>query len=56
MKNWNIIRAEKEFNKAFADEVFMPMVKLAVTLMFVAVIVDYGFQLIEAINVITNAG
>jgi hypothetical protein len=41
------------FNQAFRDEVFMPMVKFAVTLMFIAVIVDYGFQLIEAIDILT---
>ena len=43
-----------EFNKHFNDDVFMPMVKFAVTLMFIAVIVDYGFQLIEAIDVLTS--
>jgi len=43
-----------EFNKAFADEVMMPMVKFAVTIMFVAVILDYGFQLIEAIDTLTS--
>ena len=42
-----------EFNKAFADKVMMPMVKFAVTLMFIAVIVDYGFQLIDAIDWLT---
>jgi hypothetical protein len=41
-----------EFNKQFADEVFMPMVKFAVTIMFVAVVLDYGFQLIDAIDVL----
>jgi hypothetical protein len=41
-----------EFNKQFADEVFMPMVKFAVTIMFVAIILDYGFQLIDAIDVL----
>jgi hypothetical protein len=43
----------EEFNKAFADEVMMPMVKFAVTILFVAVILDYGFQLIEAIDILT---
>ncbi len=43
-----------EFNKAFRDEVFMPMVKFAVTLMFIAVVLDYSFQLIEAIDILTN--
>ena len=42
-----------EFNKAFRDEVFMPMVTFAVTTLFVAVILDYGFQLIEAIDILT---
>jgi hypothetical protein len=41
-----------EFNKAFRDEVFMPMVTFAVTLMFIAVVLDYSFQLIEAIDII----
>jgi len=41
-----------EFNKAFRDEVFMPMIKFAVTLMFLAVVLDYGFQMIEAIEII----
>ena len=43
----------EEFNQAFADEVMMPMVKFAVTILFVAVILDYGFQLIEAIDILT---
>jgi hypothetical protein len=43
-----------DLNKAFADEVFMPMVKFAVTIMFVAIILDYGFQLIEAIEILTQ--
>jgi hypothetical protein len=42
-----------EFNKAFRDEVFMPMVTFAVTILFVAVILDYGFQLINAIDILT---
>ena len=42
-----------EFNKQFRDEVFMPMVKFAVTIMFVAIILDYGFQMIEAIDWLT---
>ena len=41
-----------EFNKQFNDEVFMPMVKTAVTIIFVAVVLDYSFQLTEAIDVI----
>ena len=49
-------RVEKfndEFNKQMNDEVFMPMIKFAVTILFVAVVLDYGFQLIEAIDIIT---
>ena len=42
-----------EANKAFRDEVFMPMVKFAVTLMFIAIILDYGFQMIDAIDWLT---
>ena len=44
----------EEFNKAFADEVFMPMVKTAVTIIFVAVVLDFGFQMIEAIDILTT--
>ena len=43
-----------DFNKVFNDEVFMPMIKLTVTIMFVAVILDFGFQMIEAIDVLTR--
>ena len=42
-----------EANKMFRDEVFMPMVKFAVTIMFVAILLDYGFQMIEAIDWLT---
>jgi len=42
-----------EFNKQMLDEVFMPMIKFAVTILFVAVVLDYGFQLIEAIDILT---
>ena len=42
-----------EFNKEFRDEVFMPMVKFAVTIMFVSIILDYGFKMIEAIDWLT---
>jgi len=41
------------FNQAFRDEVFMPMIKFVVTILFVAVILDFGFQLIEAIDILT---
>jgi hypothetical protein len=53
MKKNKIQKLNDEFNEMFADEVFMPMVKFAVTLMFIAVIVDYGFQLIDAIDILT---
>jgi len=43
-----------DFNKAFADEVMMPMVKFAATIIFLAVILDFGFQMIEAIDVLTR--
>ena len=43
-----------EANKLFRDEVFMPMVLTAGTLMFVAIILDYGFQMIEAIDILTQ--
>jgi hypothetical protein len=43
-----------DFNKVFNDEVFMPMVKFAVTLMFITVVLDYGFQMIEAIDILTQ--
>jgi len=42
-----------EFNKHFNDEVFMPMIKFATTLIFITVIVDFGSQLIEAIDILT---
>ena len=41
-----------EANKLFRDEVMMPMVKFAVTIMFVAIVLDYGFQMIEAIDIL----
>ena len=39
-----------EFNKTFRDEVFMPMVTFAGTLLVFTVLLDYTFQLIEAID------
>jgi hypothetical protein len=54
MKKKNKVqKLNDEFNKMFLDEVFMPMVTFAVTIMFVAIILDYGFQLIEAIDILT---
>ena len=43
-----------EFNKMFNDEVFMPMIKFAVTLLFIVVVLDFGFQLIEAVDVLVT--
>ncbi len=40
-------------NKAFRDEVFMPMVTFAVVLLAFTVLLDYSFQLIEAIDWLT---
>ena len=48
LQEWN-----DEANKLFLDEVFMPMTKFAVTIIFVAVILDYGFQMIDAIDWLT---
>jgi hypothetical protein len=42
----------EEFNKAFRDEVFMPMVTFAGTLLVFCVLLDYSFQLVEAIDII----
>ena len=42
-----------EANKLFAEQVFMPMVTFAGTLMVFAVMLDYTFQLIEAIDWLT---
>jgi|TARA_R110000744_G_scaffold109564_1_gene206992 hypothetical protein len=42
-----------EANQLFCDEVMMPMMKYAATVMFIAIIVDYGFQLIDAIDTLT---
>ena len=41
-----------EFNKEFNDEVFMPMVKFAVGILLFTVLIDYSFQLIEAIDIL----
>ena len=42
-----------EANKLFAEQVFMPMVTFAGTLMVFVVMLDYTFQLIEAIDWLT---
>ena len=42
-----------EFNKAFRDEVMMPMVTFAVGLMVFTIMLDYTFQLVEAIDWLT---
>jgi hypothetical protein len=47
-----ILNLNNEANKLFRDKVMMPMVKFAVTLMFIAIVLDYGFQLIEAIDIL----
>ena len=39
-----------EANKLFRDEVMMPMVTFAGTLLVFTVLLDYSFQLIEAID------
>jgi len=52
MKQNKIQKFNDEFNKQMLDEVFMPMVKFAVTIMFVAIVLDYGFQMIEAIDIL----
>ena len=53
MKKNILQKLNDEANKLFLDEVFMPMVKFAVTIMFFAVVLDYGFQLIDAIDWLT---
>jgi hypothetical protein len=55
MKENKIQQVNNEANKLFCDEVFMPMVKFAVTIMFLAIVLDYGFQLIEAVDVLVAA-
>jgi len=41
-----------EANKLFRDKVFMPMVTFAGTLLVFCVLLDYGFQLIDAIDIL----
>ncbi len=53
MKKNSLQKWNDEANKLFLDEVFMPMTKFAVTMMFIAVVLDYTFQLIEAIDWLT---
>jgi hypothetical protein len=53
MKKNKIQKLNDEFNKAFRDEVFMPMVTFAVVLLAFTVLLDYSFQLIEAIDWLT---
>ena len=43
-----------EANKLFRDEVMMPMITFAGTLIFLAIVLDFGFQLIEAIDVLAR--
>ena len=54
MKKNSLQKWNDEANQLFLDEVFMPMTKFAVTIIFVAVILDYGFQMIDAIDTLTN--
>jgi len=54
MKKNSIQKFNDEFNKQMRDEVFMPMTKFAVAIMFIAVVLDYGFQLIDAIDIIAR--
>ena len=41
-----------EANRLFRDKVMIPMVTFAVTLMLIAIVLDYSFQLVEAIDII----
>ena len=41
-----------EVNKAFRDEVFMPMVTFAGTLILFTILLDFSFQLVEALDII----
>ena len=52
MKKNKIQKLNDEFNEMFADEVFMPMVTFAGTLLVFTVLLDYSFQLIEAIDIL----
>lgn len=54
MKKNKLQQVNDEFDKAFRDEVFMPMVTFAVTILVFTVLVDYSFQLIEAIDILTH--
>jgi len=47
-----IQKLNDEFNKVFKDEVMMPMVTFAVTLMVFAVLLDFTFQLIDALEIL----
>lgn len=42
-----------EFNRMFNDKLFMPMIKFSGLLIFLAIILDFGFQMIEAIDILT---
>ena len=53
-KNRWVDYIEEEFNNQFNEEVFMPLIKTAITVIFFAVVLDYTFQLTEAIDVLTN--
>ena len=49
LKNFN-----SEANELLQDKTFLPMIKYAGTLMFLAVIIDLGTQLTEAIQILTQ--
>ena len=54
MKTNKIQEINDEFNKLFNDEVFMPMLKFPATLIFLAIVLDFGFQLKDAIDTLTR--
>ena len=55
MKKNKLQKFNDTFNKAVAeDEVFIPMTMIAVGTCVLAVLLDYGFQMIEAIDILTQ--
>ena len=54
MKKNTLQKINDAFNDAFTEPVFMPMVTFTVVLMLVLVMLDYSFQLIEAIDILTQ--
>ena len=52
---WYIIGITmKEINNLLNDDVFMPMIKFTATLIFLAIILDLGSQLTEAVDILTR--